>query len=69
MLESTIYVTLFVSTATLSFDSKLLFTQTFWCTSFCLRAHIIPKKLGYLLLSYAKLAYQFPSRLCFAVSS
>ena len=43
MLESTICVTLFVSTATLSLESKLPFTQTFWFTSFCLRANIIPK--------------------------
>ena len=43
MLEPTIYVALFLSLATLSFDSKLPFTQTFWFTSFCVRANIIPK--------------------------
>lgn len=44
MLEFTISVTVFVSTATLSLDSKLPCTQTFGFTSFCLRVNIIPKK-------------------------
>jgi hypothetical protein len=45
MLESTVYVTLSVSTATLSLDSKLPFTQTFWFTSLCRRANIIKKMM------------------------
>lgn len=32
MLESTVYVTEFVSTGTLNMDPELRFTQTFWFT-------------------------------------